>query len=153
MNINETMKALHIELPSAPPKGGVYTPCMRFGQNGSLCYISGCGPNIGADAVCGKLGAEFSVKEGQEYARRCMLNVLAVLQAEIGDLNKVKKAVKILAFVAGTDTFYEQPSVANGASELLMDLFGHVPSRSAIGTNALPGNIPVEIEAIFEVEV
>ena len=152
MSINENLKKLGLELPPAPPKGGLYTPCMRFGPNGSLCYISGCGPNIGDDAVSGKLGAEFTVEQGQEYARRCMLNVLAVLKAEIGDLDRVKKAVKILAFVAGTDTFYQQPAVANGASELLMDLLGHVPSRSAIGTNALPGNIPVEIEAIFEVD-
>ena len=152
MNINENLKELGLELPSAPPKGGVYTPCMRFGENERLCYISGCGPNIGDNTVSGKLGAEFTLEDGQEYARRCMMNVLAVLQAEIGDLNKVKKAVKILVFVAGTDTFYQQPAVANGASELLMDLLGHVPSRSAIGTNALPGNIPVEIEAIFEVE-
>ena len=81
-----------------------------------------------------------------------MLNVLAVLQAETGDLNRVKQPVKILTFVAGTDSFYSQPQVANGGSELLQALFGDVPSRSAIGVNALPGNIPVETEALFELK-
>ena len=89
-----------------------------------------------------------------EWARNSMLNVLAVLEAQVGDLNKVKKAVKILVFVASDDEFTEQPMVANGASALLGELFGteNLPSRSAIGVNVLPGNIPVEIEAIFELE-
>ena len=83
-----------------------------------------------------------------------MLNVLAVLQDKIGDLNRVKRAIKILTFVASADTFYEQPAVANGGSELLLQLLGqeNVPARSAIGVNVLPGNIPVETEAIFEIE-
>lgn len=150
MNINETLKSMNLTLPEAPAKGGVYTPCICFGENGTLCYISGCGPNMGGAIVNGKLGAEFTVEQGQEYARRCILNVLAVLQDEIGDLNRVKQAVKLLVFVAGTNEFYDQPAVANGASSVLAQLFGKAPSRSAIGTNALPGNIPVEIEAIFE---
>ena len=81
-----------------------------------------------------------------------MLNVLSVLESEIGDLNKVKQPVKILTFVASDNSFYEQPFVANGGSQLLVDLFGieKAPSRSAIGINVLPGNIPVETEAIFE---
>lgn len=83
-----------------------------------------------------------------------MLNVLSVLEANVGDLNKVKRAVKILVFVASEDDFTEQPAVANGASALLAELFGaeNIPARSAIGVNVLPGNIPVEIEAIFELE-
>lgn len=84
-----------------------------------------------------------------------MLNVLAVLQDRIGDLNKVKQVVKILVYVASDDDFYEQPYVANGGSQLLVDLFGEeagAPTRSAVGKNVLPGNIPVETEAIFEIE-
>lgn len=150
MNINEKIAELNITLPEAPPKGGVYTPCLTFGENEKLCYISGCGPNYTNDTIAGKLGAEFTIEEGQEFAKRAILNVLAVLKAEIGDLNRVKKVVKILVLVAGTNEFYSQPMVANGASSMLMDIFGHVPSRSAIGVNALPSNIPVEIEAIFE---
>lgn len=152
MNIYEKLKEMNLEIPQAPPKGGVYTPCRQFGEG--LVYISGCGPVIGGEPVCGKLGSEFTAGEGSQFAKQAMLNVLAVLQDHLGDLNKVKGAVKILTFVASTDTFFEQPAVANGGSQLLLDLFGEsrVPARSAIGVNVLPGNIPVETEAIFEVE-
>lgn len=152
MNVYETLKELNLKLPVPPPRGGVYSPVKRFGTN--QLYISGCGPVIDAP-VTGRLGEAFTVEEGMEYARNAMLNVLAVLEREIGDLNRVKNCVKILVFVAGTDQFYQQPQVANGASELLVSLFGSecgAPSRSAIGVNALPGNIPVEIEGIFEIE-
>lgn len=152
MNVYDKLKELNLELPKSPPKGGVYSPSRRFGD--SLVYISGCGPVIGNVMIAGKLGKEFSAEEGKEFSENAMLNVLAVLQDNIGDLNKVKRAVKILTFVASADTFYEQPAVANGGSELLAELFGleNVPARSAIGVNVLPGNIPVETEAIFEIE-
>ncbi|MCI8441658.1 MAG: RidA family protein [Provencibacterium sp.] len=150
MDVYEKLKELGLKLPPAPAKGGVYSPCKRFGEN--LIYISGCGPAINGKSALGKLGAEISLEEGQRCARDCMLNVLAVLEAEVGDLNRVAQPVKILTFVAGTDSFYSQPQVANGGSELLQALFGDVPSRSAIGVNALPGNIPVETEALFELK-
>lgn len=153
MNVYDKLKELGLELPKAPSKGGVYSPCKRFGAG--LAYISGCGPVINGEQVTGKLGCEFSIEEGQKYAQQSMLNVLSVLETEIGDLNKVKDVVKILVFVASTDDFYFQPQVANGASNLLVELFGEgagTPTRSAIGLNVLPGNIPVEIEAIFQVE-
>ncbi len=152
MNVYDKMKELNMELPAPAPRGGLYTPCQRFGKN--LVYISGCGPVIGGQTVVGKLGKEFTVEEGQKWARNSMLNVLAALQAEIGDLNKVKKAVKTLAFIASTDEFDQQPQVANGGSQVLADLFGeeNIPARSAIGVNVLPGNIPVETEAIFELK-
>lgn len=150
-NVYETMKELNITLPKAPAKGGIYSPAKRFGKN--LVYISGCGPVIDTP-IWGKLGKEFTKEEGVEYSRNAMLNVLAVLEAEIGDLNKVKQPVKILTFVASEDGFDCQPFVANGGSQLLVDLFGaeNAPSRSAIGVNVLPGNIPVETEAIFELK-
>jgi enamine deaminase RidA (YjgF/YER057c/UK114 family) len=151
MDIYEKMKELKITLPKAPSKGGVYAPAKEFG--GSLVYVSGCGPVVDKP-VQGKLGREYNVSEGQQFARHCMLNVLAVLEAAIGDLRRVKNCVKILTMVAGTDDFYDQPAVANGGSQLLADLFGTetgLPSRSAIGVNALPGNIPVETEALFEI--
>ncbi len=149
-NIEQKLLELNITLPQAPPKGGVYTPCVRFGENEKLCYVSGCGPNLNGLTYAGKLGAEFTIEQGKEYARNCMLNVLAVLKAEIGDLNNVKQAVKLLVFVAGTNEFYDQPAVANGASELLVSILPTPPARSAVGMNALPSNIPVEIEAVFE---
>jgi enamine deaminase RidA (YjgF/YER057c/UK114 family) len=150
MDVYEKMKELGISLPKAPAKGGVYAPVKQFGTG--LAYVSGCGPNI-VEPIKGKLGKEFSVQQGQEFARNCMLNVLAVLEANIGDLRKIKNCVKILTLVAGTDDFYDQPTVANGGSQLLVDLFGPeagTPSRSAIGVNALPGNMPVETEGLFE---
>ena len=153
MNVYEKLKKLGLELPMAPSKGGVYTPCKRFGEG--LAYISGCGPIIDGEQIAGKLGCDFSVEEGQKYAQQCMLNVLSVLEAKIGDLNKVQDVVKILVFVASADDFYQQPQVANGASNLLVALFGDeigAPTRSAIGLNVLPGNIPVEIEAIFQID-
>lgn len=92
------------------------------------------------------LAASFYTSEqGQVFARDAMLNVLSVLKAEIGDLDRIKNCVKILAFVASADDFYDQPAVANGATKLLGELFGE-----EIGMNVLPGNLPIEIEVIFE---
>lgn len=151
MDVYEKLKEMNLELPPAPPRGGMYTSCKAFGQG--LYYVSGCGPVIG-EPVTGCLGRELDVAQGQQYARNCMLNVLAVLQSVIGDLNKVRSVVKITTFVESADDFHDQPAVANGGTQLLKDLFGEktgLPSRSAIGVNSLPGNIPVETEALFEV--
>ncbi len=151
-NVYEVMASKNIVLPEPPPKGGVYAPC-KIVDN--MAYVSGCGCNIGDMKAAGKLGRDFTMEEGQKLARNCMLNILAVLQREIGDLNRVKNVVKILTFVASDDEFYQQPQVANGASELLGEIFGievGIPARSAIGVNVLPGNLPVEIEAIFQFE-
>ena len=150
MNVYDIMKAKNITLPEPPPKGGVYAPCKI---SGNMAYISGCGCIIDGCEAAGKLGKDYTVEQGQAFARNCMLNILAVLQREIGDLNRVTNVVKMLAFVASDDEFYQQPQVANGASNLLGELFGQavgIPARSAIGVNVLPGNLPVEIEAIFE---
>ncbi|MBQ8952639.1 MAG: RidA family protein [Clostridia bacterium] len=152
MDVYEIMKQKNITLPEPPPKGGVYAPCKIAG---GMAYISGCGCVIDGCQAAGKLGKDYTVEQGQAFARNCMLNILAVLQREIGDLNRVKSVVKMLAFVASDDEFYQQPQVANGASNLLGELFGQdvgIPARSAIGVNVLPGNLPVEIEAIFEIE-
>jgi enamine deaminase RidA (YjgF/YER057c/UK114 family) len=152
MDVYEKMKELVITLPKAPAKAGAYAQVKEFGQG--LVYVSGCGPNI-TEPIKGKLGKEFTVEQGQGFARNCMLNVLAVLEANIGDLRKIKNCVKILTMVAGTDDFYDQPAVANGGSQLLIDLFGPeagTPSRSAIGVNALPFNFPVETEGLFELK-
>ena len=151
MNVYENLKALNLALPSPPAKGGVYAPA-KLTEDGML-YVSGCGPILD-EPIAGKLGAEFTAEDGVQFAQNCMLNILAVVEAVVGDLNRVQDCVKILVLVAGTDTFYSQPQVANGASGLLVSLFGAeagTPSRSAIGAPALPGNIPVEVEAIFRV--
>lgn len=151
--IEEKLAQLGIQLPEPPAKGGVYAPAKIFG--GNLVYISGCGPVIDGTPIVGKCGAEVSVEAGYEYAKNCMLNVLAVLKREIGDLDRVKSAVKVTCFVASTPDFYSQPQVANGGTQLLIDLFGQeigAPTRSAVGMSVLPGDIPVEIEALFEIE-
>lgn len=150
MTVEEKLAEMGLSLPTPPPKGGVYSPAKPF-CGGKLIYVSGCGPVID-EPVTGKLGAEVTLEKGQEYARNAMLNVLAVLKREIGDLGRVKNLVKITTFVASTPDFYDQPQVANGGSELLSKLFGEVPSRSAVGMAVLPGNIPVETEALFEIE-
>lgn len=149
MNIYDVLKEKGITLPPAPPKGGLYTPAKEFGEK--LVYVSGCGCNIGDEIGAGKLGKEISIEEGQKWARNAMLNVLSVVDANVG-LDKVKSCVKILVFVASDPDFYKQPAVANGASQLLMDVFGDVPSRSAVGMVSLPDNLPIEIEAIFELK-
>lgn len=151
MDVYEKLKELGLQLPPPPPKGGLYTPCKAFGKG--LYYVSGCGPAIGGSTRVGRLGQEVTLEEGQQAARDCMLNVLAVLEAAVGDLNKVKSPVKIITFIASDNGFTQQPQVANGGSQLLAELFGaqNVPARSAIGVNVLPGGICVETEALFEV--
>lgn len=151
-NVYEKMKELGIQLPTPGPAGGIYTPVMEFGTN--LLYFSGCGPQ-GETTFEGKLGTDLTLEEGQQAARNCMLNLLANLEAKTGDLNKVKRFVKVLAFVASDNSFTQQPQVVNGGSQLLVDLFGESagkPARSAIGVNVLPGNIPVEIEMLVELK-
>ena len=154
LDLEKALKKHGLSFPDAPARGGIYEPVKEFGRN--LCYLSGCGPVFnGEQRFTGKLGAEFSVEQGQEAARYCVLNLLANLRARIGDLDRVKRIVKMLCFVAGTAAFYDQPQVANGGSELLVDIFGEDRgrcARSAVGMNALPGNIPVEIELLVELK-
>ena len=152
MNCENRLKELRIKLPEAPKKGGLYTPAKVFCEK--LVYVSGCGPSIEGKAITGKMGKDFDVEQGKQYARQCMLNVLATLKDAIGTLDRVKTCAKITVFVASDDEFLMQPQVGNGASELIQQVFGenHLPSRSAVGVNVLPGNIPVEVEALFEIE-
>ena len=147
------MKESGIILPPPPAKGGLYTPVVEFGDH--LLYCSGCGPQYNGENITGKLGKDLTLEQGQEAARRCMLNLLANLHAKLGDLNRIKRFVKVLAFVNSTDDFTRQPEVVNGGSRLLLDLFGEergLPARTAMGTNATPGDIAVEIEVLAEYE-
>ena len=154
MSIIETkLKELGITLPTPPAKGGLYTPVMEFGDH--LLYCSGCGPQVNGTSIDGKLGKDLSVEQGQEAAYRCMLNLLANLNAKLGNLDRIKRFVKVLAFVNSTDDFVQQPQVVNGGSQLLLDLLGEergLPARTAMGVNATPGNIAVEIEVLVEYE-
>ncbi|MCI8512705.1 MAG: RidA family protein [Lachnospiraceae bacterium] len=153
-NVYDKLKEKGITLPAPPPKGGVYTPVQEFGDH--LLYCSGCGPDLGnGNTVLGKLGRDLTVEEGQKAAYNCMLNLLANLDAKLGDLNRIKRFVKVLAFVNSADDFDKQPMVVNGGSNLIFELFGEekgLPARTAIGTNATPGNIACEIEVLVEYE-
>lgn len=155
MDVYKRLKELNIELPPAPPPGGLYTPVDLFGSN--LAYTSGVGPTdaSGAAVYSGKVGSDLTLEEGQAAARLATINLLSVMHAQLGDLNRVKQIVKQLGFVACTPDFYQQPAVMNGSTELLMQVFGDPegrPARSAIATNVLPGNIPVEIELLIELK-
>ncbi len=154
MGAQSKLAELKIELPPAPKPVGVYKPIVVAGN---LAYLSGHGP-LKADKslITGRLGLDMDVEAGYEAARLTGLGMLSTLQEHFGSLDKVKRLVKLLGLVRGTDGFDQQPAVINGCSELFRDVFGEengIAARSALGTNALPGGIAVEIEAIFEVEV
>jgi enamine deaminase RidA (YjgF/YER057c/UK114 family) len=142
---------LKIELPPAPKPLGVYKPVVVTGQ---LVYASGHGP-VKSDGtlMLGRVGADLDLAAGKLAARQVGLTMLASLRAHFGSLDRIGRVIKVLGLVNCTDSFFDHPKVINGFSELLVELWGPdlgVGARSAIGTNTLPGNIPVEIEAIFE---
>lgn len=151
MSVTDRLKELSITLPPPPPRGGVYKPIV---QVGNLLYVSGQGATLeGVPVITGKLGADCTVEAGQQAARMCTLNALSLLETYLGSLDRIKRVVKLLAFVASAEGFGQQPLVANGASCLLESIWGDdgIGARSAIGVNELPGNIVVEIEFIFEI--
>lgn len=153
VNIEERLRTLNIELPQNLKAMGTYQPARWLGNT---IYISGNGPmKDGKVLYSGKLGQELTVEEGYKAARLSMLNILGILKQELGDLDRIERFIKILGFIASTDDFYHQPSVINGASDLLVEVFGErgLHARSAIGTNVLPFNLPVEIEAIVEIKI
>lgn len=152
MGVNQRLIELGIQLPNVPEPAGLYVPCRRLGN---VLYTSGQDCRInGKLAYEGKLGRDLSVDEGYEAARLTMLNCLAVIEQELGDLNRVKKIIKLLSFVNSTYDFAEHPAVINGASHVLIDVFKESGkhARTALSANSLPFNIPLEIEMILEFE-
>ena len=153
-DVYEILREMEVMLPTPPAKGGVYTPVQEFGDK--LLYCSGCGPDLGdGKNITGKLGRDLTVEEGQKAAYNCVLNLLANLHEKTGDLNKIRRFVKVLGFVNSADDFKEQPQVVNGGSRLLLQIFGEeagLPARTAVGTNALPGGIACEIEVLVELK-
>ena len=153
MSAESKLAELGIELPKAPKPMGVYKPVVVVG---GMAYLSGHGPlQDDGSLVTGRLGDDLDVQAGYDAARLTGLGILATLQNQLGSLDRVKRLVKLLGLVRSTDDFDQQPAVINGCSELFRDVFGEdagVAARSALGTNALPGKIAVEIEAIFEVQ-
>ena len=144
---------LNLELPPAPKPVAVYKPLVIVGN---LAYVSGHGPvKPDKTMMVGRVGADLDLQAGKLAARQVGLTILATLRSELGSLNRVKRMIKVLGMVNCTPDFRDHPAVINGCSELFADVFGKengIGSRSAVGMGSLPGNIPVEIEAIFEIE-
>lgn len=141
-----------ITLPEPPKPVGTYLPAVR---SGNILFVSGMIPKIiGQVSPKGKVGRELSTREGYDAARLCVLNVLAVAKAEIGSLDGISRVLKVVGYVASGEGFADQPMVVNGASDLLVDIFGERGrhARVAIGVAELPGNVPVEVEVTFEVK-
>ncbi|MEG0450052.1 MAG: RidA family protein [Lysinibacillus sp.] len=151
-NVDDILKEMGIEIPECPKPVAAYVPTKTVGN---LVYTSGqdCRVN-GVLLYEGKVGSDVTIEQGYEAARQTMINCLSAIKAEIGDLNRVKQVVKMLAFVNSAPGFVEQPYVINGASELLIEIFGEDGrhARSAIAANELPFNTCVEIELIVELK-
>jgi enamine deaminase RidA (YjgF/YER057c/UK114 family) len=147
------LQELGITLPTPPKPVAKYKPAVLVGN---LLYVSGHGPAKSGDPalLAGKVGAGLTLEQGKECAKLVGINILATVKATIGSLDKVKRLIKTLGMVNATPDFLDHPQVINGFSEFMAQVFGDdagVGSRSAVGMGSLPGNIPVEIECMFEV--
>lgn len=153
MNPEARVAELKLELPPAPKPVAVYRPLVI---SGNMAYVSGHGPlRPDKTLITGRVGDDLDLLAGKAAARQVGLTILATLRAELGSLNRVKRLVKVLGMVNSTPEFRDHPAVINGCSELFADVFGAengIGARSAVGMGSLPGNIAVEIEAIFEIQ-
>lgn len=153
MDYDKKLEELNIVLPPAPEPKGLYKPMLI---DGKYLYVSGHGPvkNDGT-LMWGRIGSDIDMEEGKMAARQVGLAMLSTLKNGLGSLNKIKRVVKVLGMVNCTADFEKHPYVINGCSELFADVFGSdngVGVRSAVGFGSLPDNIPVEVEALFELE-
>ena len=147
----ERLQELGVSLPAPAVPVASYVPCVR---TGSLVYVSGQVPVLdGKPSHLGHLGDNVDLEDGRAAARTCAVNVLAALKAELGELSRVRRVVKVTGFVASTPGFTDMPKVVNAASELFGEVFGDAGrhARAAVGVAALPLGVPVEVEAIVEV--
>lgn len=151
MSASENFKALGLNLPPAPTPLGVYKPLLIDGKH---AYVSGHGPvQDDKSLIIGRVGAELDIEQGKLAARQVGLTILSTIVANLGSLDKVKRVVKVLGMVNSTPDFSRHPYVINGCSELFAKVWGEqngIGVRSAVGMGGLPDNIPVEIEALFE---
>ena len=151
-DIEAKLKELNIELP---PIGKPIANYVHVVRSGNLLFLAGKGPsNAKGEFITGKVGKDLSIEQGQAAARLTAINQIAVLKAELGDLNKVKRIVKVLGMVNCDADFKDHPKVINGFSDLVVQLFGEKGkhARSAVGMCSLPLNMAVEIELVVEVE-
>lgn len=149
MGVEQRLKELNIQLPAPVRPVATY---VRYLQTGNLIFISGTGPT--ASAPTGKVGKDLTIEQGAAVAREVGLQLIATMKDALGgDLDRVKRVVKVLGMVNSAPDFGDQPKVINGCSDLLVEVFGDAGrhTRSAVGMGALPGNIAVEIECTIEV--
>ncbi|MGG4460388.1 RidA family protein [Brevibacillus porteri] len=149
--VEQRLKELGYELPPVPPTMANYVSCV---QTGNVIYTSGAGCYVNGNPMyIGRLGSDVTIEQGYEAAKVTVLNLLAILKSEIGDLDRITRIVKLFALVSSAPDFYEQPRVVNGASDFLIEIFGEAGkhARAAAGTSVLPFNNPIEIEMIVEV--
>lgn len=150
-HVESRLAELGIALPQAAPAAANYAPtCLHDG----MLYISGQLPLVdGKASHKGKLGRDLSLEDGQAAARNCAINIIAQAKGALGDLDRVRRVVKLTGFVNSDPSFSDQPKVVNGASDLMGQAFGDagVHSRSAVGAAALPFDVAVEVEAIIAV--
>ena len=151
MDFDSKLKELNIDLPKAADPVGSYVATKITGK---LLYISGqISMNENGELIKGKLGKELNTEAGYNAAKRCALNIIAqAKKACANDLSKIKSCIKLTGFVNSTDEFIEQPKVINGASDLIVSVFGDcgMHTRAAVSANALPLGVAVEVDAIFE---
>ena len=150
--IEMIIKELGLEIPEAPKPVAAYIPAK---QTGNLVFTAGQLPMVNGELISkGLLGQDVEIDEANKAARICTLNALAAIKGVIGDLDRIKQIVRVVGYVASVPTFTQQPAVVNGASELLLEIFGEKGkhARSAVGIAVLPLNASVEIELTVEVE-
>lgn len=150
MSANQRLSELGITLPQVATPAGAYVPAV---VSGNLVFTAGQIPLVeGKLAATGKVGKDLNAEQAKEIARICALNAVAAVKSVIGDLDRVKKVVKVVGFVASDPDFSQQPAVVNGASELLEQIFGDkgIHARSAVGVAVLPLDAPVEVELVVE---
>ncbi|MFM8738725.1 MAG: RidA family protein [Cytophagales bacterium] len=152
VNFDKKLKEVGVELYAPGKPMGNYVKAVR---TGNLIYLAGHGPTkADGSNITGKLGKDLTTEQGYDAAKQTGIAILSTLKGELGDLNKVKRIVKVLGMVNCTENFVDQPKVMNGFSDLMVAVFGDKGkhARSAVGMYALPSNIAVEIEIIVEVE-
>ncbi len=150
MSANQRISELGIVLPQVATPAGAYVPAV---VSGNLVFTAGQIPLVdGKLAATGKVGKDLTAEQAKQIARICALNAVAAVKSVIGDLDRVKKVVKVVGFVSSDPSFTQQPAVVNGASELLEQIFGEkgIHARSAVGVAVLPLDAPVEVELIVE---
>ena len=154
MSADDNFKATGLTLPPAPTPLGVYKPALIVGN---FIYVSGHGPvQVDGTKIIGRVGDNMDIEDGKLAARQVGLSILATLKNTIGNFDKIKRVIKVLGMVSCTSDFERHPYVINGCSELFSEVWGNdngVGVRSAVGMYSLPEGIPVEIEAVFELNI